>query len=225
MLRKDFQNTVPPIVVCFSGGLDSSALLQMCVDRHGNDKVTAISFDYGQRHVRELTAAMAIGSMLRVRHKIIRLPKDAFRGSSQTDFEIDVPHGHYADESMRVTVVPNRNSLMLNYAAAWAISTNAKTVAYAAHAGDHAVYPDCRPEFAEALSVLFERIHFDPIELFTPFITLSKRDIGEIIKNRPELIRLTYSCYEGKDVHCGLCGTCVERKEALEGFDPTTYAA
>jgi 7-cyano-7-deazaguanine synthase len=111
---------------------------------------------------------------------------------------------------------------MLNLAAAWALSIGANTVAYAAHAGDHAIYPDCRPEFVEALAVLFERISFEPLDLFTPFITVTKRDIAKWCP--VALIPLTYSCYEGKDVHCGKCGTCVERKEALAGFDPTVYA-
>jgi 7-cyano-7-deazaguanine synthase len=220
MLRKDFQNTKPPVVVCLSGGLDSSILLEMTVGRHP-DHTTAVSFDYGQRHSRELISAMAIAQYLGVRHKIIKIDPSIFRGSSQTDVNIAVPHGHYTDDIMRVTVVPNRNSLFLNYAAAWALSIGANTVAYAAHAGDHAIYPDCRPEFAEALAGLFEKISYEPLDLFTPFITVTKRDIARW--GTPSLTAMTYSCYEGREHHCGKCGTCVERKEALEGFDPTVY--
>jgi 7-cyano-7-deazaguanine synthase len=123
---------------------------------------------------------------------------------------------------MKVTVVPNRNSIFLNYAAAWAISTGGQTVAYAAHAGDHTIYPDCRPEFAEALAVLFERIHFTPLDLFTPFITVTKKDIASWAPSAA-FVKMTYSCYEGRNLHCGRCGTCTERKEALGANDPTEY--
>jgi 7-cyano-7-deazaguanine synthase len=222
MLRKDFQNTKPPIVVCLSGGLDSSILLAMTLGRHP-DHTTAVSFNYGQRHQRELVSAITIAQHFGVRHKIINIDPTIFRGSSQTDASIDVPHGHYTDDIMRVTVVPNRNSLFLNYAAAWAISIGANTVAYAAHAGDHAIYPDCRPAFVEAMAKLLDTVSYEPLDLFTPFVDLTKGQVAGF--GSPDLIRMTYSCYEGRENHCGLCGTCVERKEALEGFDPTVYEA
>jgi 7-cyano-7-deazaguanine synthase len=230
MLLKDFHQVKLPLVVSLSGGMDSSVLTAKCVDLFGKDDVSAVSFDYGQRHDRELTSAMAIASFLRIRHKVIDIR--SFRSvalhSSQTDRTIPVPHGHYEDASMKTTVVPNRNSIFLNYCAAWAISIDAKTVAYAAHAGDHAIYPDCRPEFAIQLAHLFETIHYDPIDLFIPYVYKTKRELAQDLNdvaNGGHLLRMTYSCYEGREKHCGKCGTCVERKEALEGFDPTEYEA
>ena len=148
--------------------------------------------------------------------------------SSQTNPEVVVPHGHYAAASMRTTVVPNRNMTMLAIAAAYALGVKATRIGIAAHAGDHTVYPDCRSEF---LSVFLEAVkagNWDAasLELATPFVTKTKADIVRIGHDLGAPLHLTYSCYEGREKHCGLCGTCTERKEAFVDacvVDPTEY--
>jgi len=227
MLMKEFHK-VPHtgIVVLLSGGLDSSTLVSTCVEAFGRQNVHPISFDYGQKHKRELTAAMAIASYYQLRnHKLIDMSFFAKLAptSSQTNPLIAVPEGHYADASMKLTVVPNRNSVMLNLAVAYAIGLDVQTVGYAAHAGDHAIYPDCRSEFVEAEAKVFELCDYKPVHLFTPFMGMSKRAIAMLARGNGTPIEFTYSCYVGEYNHCGKCGTCVERKEALEGFDPTRY--
>jgi 7-cyano-7-deazaguanine synthase len=138
-----------------------------------------------------------------------------------------VPEGHYAEESMRLTVVPNRNMLLLAACAAWAVSCRSDAVAYAAHAGDHAVYPDCRPEFVEAVRGVFRLCDYKPLTLYTPFVEWSKADVVREGQVTGAPLHLTYSCYEGGVRHCGKCGTCYERREAfaITGVpDPTEYA-
>lgn len=221
-------------VVLLSGGLDSTVLLADRID--SGREVLAVSFDYGQRHARELLAAERIASHYAVRHRV--LPVLALSralegaGSSQLS-QVPVPHGHYADESMRVTVVPNRNMVMLALATAYAIAQEASEVAYAAHAGDHAIYPDCRPQFATAMRQAIALCDYKeraPL-LVTPFISVSKADIVQ--RGAASLVpfELTWSCYDPQGLlpkHCGKCGTCVERREAfvLAGVtDPTEYAS
>jgi 7-cyano-7-deazaguanine synthase len=224
-------------VVLFSGGLDSTTLLYERMDsgRH----VLPISFDYGQRHGRELQHARAIHSTLTHERGLDNISplivsdlyalRHVGRGSSQLG-DLPVPHGHYAEESMKATVVPNRNMIMLALATAYAISNGAVEVAYAAHAGDHAIYPDCRPQFSEALRqaiALCDYASRAPL-LVTPFINHSKSDIVVKASAWSVPLHMTYSCYEGGERHCGLCGTCVERKEAFvlaAVEDPTDYVS
>jgi 7-cyano-7-deazaguanine synthase len=203
-------------VVLLSGGMDSATLLfhlQGC-----GHEVFPLAVNYGQRHVRELRAARAVaqaaGAVLR-EVDLSNLQR-VMGGSSQTEHGIAVPHGHYADDSMRATVVPNRNMVLLAIAGAYAVSLKAGQVGYAAHAGDHAVYPDCRPEFADAMEEALLICDYDPIYLRRPFIAMSKADI---VRHGLELgvpFELTYSCYEGGEGHCRKCGTCVERTEAFQ---------
>jgi 7-cyano-7-deazaguanine synthase len=215
-------------VAIFSGGLDSTVLLHEL--RAAGDEVLALSVDYGQRHRRELDHAKRIAEALGIRWQLADLSaiRPLLAGSSQTSDGVPVPHGHYAADNMKQTVVPNRNMIMLAVAAGWAISEQADRLAYGAHAGDHTIYPDCRPEFAEALAKAIGLADWHRVELITPFIALSKTDI---VRRGAELeveFAATWSCYEGGQVHCGLCGTCVERKEAFlqAGIaDPTRYAA
>lgn len=145
-------------VVLLSGGLDSSTLLYEAIA--GGHEVLALSLHYGQRHARELEAAAKVATLAGVEHKQVNLLPllDVFAGadSSQVGNYVPVPTGHYADESMKRTIVPNRNMILLSIAAAFAISNNAKLVGYAAHAGDHPIYPDCRPEFAESFNKTVE---------------------------------------------------------------------
>lgn len=216
-------------VVLISGGLDSTVLLaeRLAAGR----EVLPLSCHYGQRHSRELTAADAVLKHYGLARRTVALTALAqvAKGSSQLG-DMPVPHGHYADESMKVTVVPNRNMVMLSVAVAYAISEAAAEVAYAAHAGDHAIYPDCRPEFSQAMRRAISLCDYperSPL-LLTPFIDLTKAEIVLMGKMLNVPMGLTYSCYEGQREHCGRCGTCVERREAftLAGVpDPTVYTS
>jgi 7-cyano-7-deazaguanine synthase len=215
-------------VLIYSGGMDSTVLLYHLLD--AGQSVAALSVDYGQRHKREIEAAAAICGRLEVEHRIADLQGLAplMTGSSLTDPSVEVPHGHYEEETMKATVVPNRNMLLLATATAWALARKAETVAYAAHSGDHAIYPDCREEFAEAMDRAIQLADWHKVRLQRPFVELSKADI---VRRGAELgvpFAETWSCYEGGEVHCGRCGTCVERREAfhLAGVkDPTVYSA
>lgn len=217
---------VEKVVVIYSGGMDSTVLLYH-LRSQGYD-VRALSVDYGQRHRNELNSARSICRMTGIPHEVadLRGITHLLKGSSLTDLEVEVPEGHYAEESMKATVVPNRNMIMLSVAIGYAISLKAQFVAYGAHAGDHTIYPDCRPEFAAAINTAALLADWHQIELLHPFIRLTK---AEIAKRGAELkvpFELTWSCYKGDVRHCGLCGTCVERAEAftLAGLqDPTEY--
>jgi 7-cyano-7-deazaguanine synthase len=221
-------NTPHKKVVCLaSGGMDSSVLLHwLKANGYG---VHAISIDYGQRHSRELESAKVIAATLSIPHRTVDLRslQPLFSGSALTNSSIDVPHGHYAEESMKSTVVPNRNMIMLSVAAAWAMSLKAAHVAYAAHAGDHTIYPDCRPQFADALNTAIGLADWHTVTLLRPFIGMTKGEICAEGKRLGVNFADTWSCYEGGDQHCGKCGTCVERKEAFlaaGGGDPTQYS-
>ena len=215
-------------VVLLSGGLDSAVLLY-ALRAEGQD-VLSFAVDYGQRHVRELEAARAIADAAGVTLMVAHLPqlRTVFgSGNSQTG-EVAVPEGHYAAPTMAQTVVPNRNMVLLSLAAAYAIARGASAVAYAAHAGDHPIYPDCRPGFVEAMQSPLYLCHETPIKLLAPFLTMNK---AAIVRRGAALgvpFALTWSCYKGGDRHCGKCGTCVERREAFATAgvnDPTEYEA
>jgi 7-cyano-7-deazaguanine synthase len=218
-------------VAIVSGGLDSITLAEWL--KVQGAALTFVSFDYGQRHLTELRYARQTASRLRVALHVIELPAlgNLLDGSALTDRSVEVPDGRYTDESMRDTVVPNRNAIMLDVAVAVAISLGADAVAYGAHAGDHAIYPDCRPEFVEAYRrmVAIANEGFLPcrFQVLAPFIRASKADIVTLAHRLNVPLGATWSCYRGGDVHCGTCGTCTERREAfgVAGVpDPTTYA-
>lgn len=213
-------------VAIFSGGLDSTVLLHELL--HAGDEVLALSIDYGQRHRIELEYAQRTVQKLGIPWQRADLSAVAplLAGSSQTSSDIAVPHGHYAEETMKLTVVPNRNMVMLAVAGGWAISVKASRLAYGAHTGDHAIYPDCRPEFVDAMRHALSLADWHQLELYCPFIHLDK---AGIVARGAELgvdFASTYSCYEGGQIHCGACGTCVERREAFHKAgvpDPTEY--
>ncbi len=214
-------------VLIYSGGLDSTTLLYDL--RAQGHALYALGVDYGQRHARELESAERLAADVGVPYRTVdlRALTPFLAGSSQTDPAVAVPRGHYADPTMRATVVPNRNLLMLSVAAAWAISLGADAVAYAAHAGDHPVYPDCRPAFVEAARAVLGLVHYTPVALLAPYLALTKADVVRRGTTLGVPYADTWSCYEGGAVHCGACGTCVERREAfvLAGrSDPTVYA-
>lgn len=215
-------------VVLLSGGMDSTTLLYYL--RHEGMECYPFSVLYGQRHQCELDSAEEICHQLGLDLEIVdieHLRSLLFKGSSQTDDSVEVPEGHYAEESMKQTVVPNRNMILLALANAYAQSIGAGFVAYAAHAGDHAIYPDCRPEFAQAMGVAFVHSGWDPPVLNRPFITWTKAQIVKCGSALDVPFELTWSCYKGKAKHCGKCGTCVERIEAFElagVVDSTEYS-
>jgi len=215
------------IVIC-SGGLDSVSLAYKVAAE--NTLHSLLSFDYGQRHKKELDYAATCAAALGVPHQIIdiRTIGASLTGSALTD-DIDVPDGHYAEDSMKVTVVPNRNAIMLAIAFGVAAAQDADAVATAVHGGDHFIYPDCRPGFIDAFQIMQDQAldGYASVRLHTPFVNGSKADIvtSGAAHNTP--FADTWSCYKGGAIHCGRCGTCVERIEAfaLAGVDdPTEYA-
>ncbi|WP_170327619.1 7-cyano-7-deazaguanine synthase QueC [Ruegeria arenilitoris] len=214
------------IVIC-SGGLDSVSLAHLVARDH--QLTGLISFDYGQRHRKELDYAALCAQRLGVPHDIIDLRSvgAVLTGSALTD-DVDVPDGHYAEDSMKVTVVPNRNAIMLTVAFGAAAARGADAVATAVHGGDHFIYPDCRPSFTQAFETMQKHAldGYANVSLFTPFVHRSKADIVTEGARVDTPFAQTWSCYKGGEHHCGRCGTCVERREAfhLAGIaDPTTY--
>ena len=210
-------------VLIYSGGLDSSTLLYEFKDRIA----LAVSFDYGSKHnAREIACAVENCKRLGIKHLVIPL---GFIGqyfkSDLLKSGGDIPEGSYADENMKSTVVPFRNGIMLAVAAGLAESNGLDTVLLANHSGDHAIYPDCRPAFVEAMDQAVQAGTYEGIRVVSPYCLLTKRDIALRGREMGLDYSLTYSCYKGGEQHCGKCGTCVERKEALDGFDPTSYEA
>ena len=213
-------------VVLFSGGLDSTVLVQQLI--HDQASVRLLSINYGQRHKKELSHSSRIATSMNLPHRILDLPDlaELLSGSSFTDSSVELPEGHYAEESMKSTVVPNRNMILLAMAAGYALSIDFDTVAYAAHAGDHTIYPDCRPVFADAMQNALQLADWKDLRLHRPFVNLTKAELVRIGAKLGAPLHLTWSCYAGDESHCGKCGTCVERKEAFEVAkitDPTEY--
>lgn len=214
------------VLVILSGGLDSSVLVHHHLSL--GHQVMALSFNYGQRHRRELSSAAVLCHALKINHKVFEMPGlgTLLKGSSQTDPNVPVPKGHYTQEVMKVTVVPNRNMIMLAIAVGVGIAHQVDYVSFGAHAGDHAIYPDCRKEFADTLNEAVKICDWHHLELMRPFINLTKADIVTLGAQLKVDFARTWSCYEGKHLHCGQCGTCIERREAffLAGVtDPTEY--
>jgi len=210
-------------VVILSGGMDSVTVLYNAVNELG--EVEAISFDYGQNHKKELEFAKYHCARLNIPHKIVKLDFSCFESSLLSGAEA-IPEGHYEEENMKSTVVPFRNGIMLAYAVGYAENIGADFVLIGSHAGDHTIYPDCRKDFTAAMSKASALGTYNKIIILSPFIRSSKSDI---VKRGTELnipYAMTWSCYKGKDKHCGKCGTCIERKEAFEKAekeDPTEY--
>lgn len=220
------------VVAIVSGGLDSVTLAYHLVDQ-GYEPVL-ISYDYGQRHSKELDFAKLCAQRLNVKHHLVDLKvlTSLMSTSSLTSDAIEVPDGHYAEETMKVTVVPNRNAIMINVATALAVSESYSFVVTGVHGGDHFIYPDCRPEFIESQTETLKLANAGFIatefDVLAPFVNISKADIVTIGDAIGVPWLETWSCYKGGDIHCGSCGTCFERREAFElagVSDPTSYTS
>ena len=209
-------------VLVYSGGLDSTTLLY----EYKDSIALAVSIDYGSKHnKRELEFAALNCKRLGIRHLVI--PLEFMGRYFKSDLLIgggDIPEGSYADENMKSTVVPFRNGIMLSIAAGLAESYELDAIMLANHSGDHAIYPDCRPEFIEGMAAAVEAGTYNGVKVVSPYCNMTKRDIALRGRELGVDYSLTYSCYKGGEKHCGKCGTCVERREALEGFDPTEYS-
>lgn len=214
------------VVVMASGGIDSTTLVYQLKDQ-GYHRLHLLGFDYGQRHRKELVYAQIIAKRLDADFDIIDLTSmtHLLKGSALTDNSVEVPNGHYTDDSIKATVVPNRNAVMLTIAYSVAIAGGARGVAIGVHAGDHPVYADCRPEFISAFGHM-QQVVDNKVWLYAPFVLWTK---AEIVQKGTKLgvpYDMTWSCYKGGEVHCGVCGTCTERQEAFEVAgvkDPTEY--
>ena len=214
------------IVLVLSGGMDSAVLLYHLLD--AGHTLKTLSVNYGQRHVREIESAAALSERVGVEHRIadLRSINPLLGSNSLSSAEIEVPEGHYAEESMKQTVVPNRNMIMLSVAVGWALALQFDAVAYGAHSGDHAIYPDCREEFAQALDEAVGLCDWQGMQLMRPFVELDKGAIAQRGDALGVPFELTWTCYKGGAVHCGKCGACQERREAFAAHritDPVTF--
>jgi 7-cyano-7-deazaguanine synthase len=212
------------VVAVLSGGIDSAVVMWWALEQ-GCDTL-AVSVDYGQRNRRELGYASDLCAQVNVRHETVDLSslKKLLKGNALTD-DIDVPEGHYTSPNMKQAVVPNRNMVLLSVAICAAASEGASRVLYGAHKGS-TIYPDTRPEFVERISLAAEVCWFNPVFIEAPFIDKTKAEIVLLGTQIGVPWEHTWSCYNGEEIHCGLCGTCVERREAFqlaEVKDPTNY--
>ena len=211
-------------IIVLSGGHDSTTMLYEYIDRIR----MAVSFHYGSNHNdKELACAKLHCERLGIPHLIIPLSfmAEYFESSLLQGAEA-IPEGHYDDANMKSTVVPFRNGIMLAVAAGLAETHHLKYVMLANHSGDHAIYPDCRPAFVDAMSAAIEAGTYDGIRIFAPYTNITKADIARHGKELGINYAETWSCYKGGEHHCGKCGTCTERIEALREAgidDPTIY--
>jgi 7-cyano-7-deazaguanine synthase len=212
-------------VVIYSGGMDSFTILNKAV-KDGLD-VYALTFDYGQKHNKELKYAANVCTELNVHHRIIDITAiNQLLQSSSLTSGADIPEGHYEADNMKSTVVPNRNMILLSLAIGYAVDLKADKVFYGAHAGDHAIYPDCRPEFVQKMKDVAAISNYDPVDIVTPYLNNSKIEIlAEGLAMGLDYGK-SWTCYNGREKACGKCGSCVERLEAFKEnnmSDPLEY--
>jgi len=220
------------VIVLLSGGLDSSTVLGYAVKMHGKENVVALSFDYKQRHRKELESATALAKYYNVEHKIVNLDLRAIGGSALTD-DIDVPENKLEEigKGIPVTYVPARNTIFISYALALADVINAEKIFVGVNALDYSGYPDCRPEYIDVFNKLAKLaiksgVEGKNIEIVAPLINMTKKEIVELGMSLKVPYHLTWSCYEGKEKACGKCDSCLLR---LKGFmeagykDPVEY--
>lgn len=212
-------------ICVLSGGMDSTTVLYKALKDEKN--IVALSFNYGQRHNIELKKAEETCKKLLVPHKIVDIStiNDLMQGSALTS-NIKVPEGHYEYENMKMTVVPNRNMVFISLAVAYAVSLGASRVYIGVHAGDHTIYPDCRKEFIEAINKVTKIANYIPVKIVAPYLESNKIDIIREGKKLGVDYALTHTCYKGKKLACGKCGSCRERLEAFKANgikDPVKY--
>lgn len=218
-------------VAIVSGGMDSITMVYHLLDQKQTPHL--VSFDYGQRHKKELDFAQRCAERKGLHWSLVDLSSitDLIATSALTH-GADVPEGHYAEDNMALTVVPNRNMMMASIATAIAVSEGGWYIATGVHSGDHAQYPDCRPEFVDALQTcvhVANKGFIDPeFQVVAPFLYSTKAEIASEALFLGVPLNETWSCYKGGDKHCGRCGTCVERLEAIDsvhvpGWDTTEY--
>ena len=208
-------------LIVYSGGMDSTTLLY----QYKLDIKLAVSFDYGSKHnKKELEFAKYHCELLGIEHIII--PLRFINQYFKSDLLLtggEIPDGHYEDRVMTQTVVPFRNGIMLSIATGLAESHDLDTVLIANHRGDHAIYPDCRDTFIFPMREAMYFGTYNQVQLMAPYTAIDKGEIAKLGLTMDIDYSQTWSCYRGQDIHCGTCGTCIERREALKGFDPTRY--
>jgi len=213
-------------LLILSGGMDSVTMLH----EYKEQIALAVSFDYGSKHnEREISFARLHCQRLAIEHLVIPLSfMEQYFTSSLLKGGADIPEGHYADDNMKSTVVPFRNGIMLSIAAGLAESRHLRHVMMANHSGDHAIYPDCRLQFVDAMSAAISAGTYEHLTVLAPYTDISKTAIAQRGKALGIDYSETWSCYKGGERHCGKCGTCIERKEALRDagiIDTTDYEA
>ncbi|WP_281648326.1 7-cyano-7-deazaguanine synthase QueC [Parendozoicomonas sp. Alg238-R29] len=213
-------------VVIYSGGMDSFTVLHKA--RLQGYELYALSFNYGQRHSKELEYAARVCEELNIPHKVVDITaiNELVGGSALTSDDIAVPEGHYEEDNMKATVVPNRNMILLSLATGYALSLGAGKVFYGAHSGDHTIYPDCRPEFVDAVNEVTKICDWQPVTIEAPYLYSSKIEILTDGLAMGLDYGKTWTCYNGRDKACGKCGSCAERLEAFEhnkSVDPLEY--
>lgn len=213
------------VVIIYSGGMDSYTALHLAKSQ--GYEVHALSFNYGQRHSKELDFARNVCEKYAINHKIVDISSvnQLMTGSSLTS-DIDVPEGHYEEASMQQTVVPNRNMILLSMAVAFAVSIQAEAVYFGAHSGDHAIYPDCRTEFVDAMNAVCQLANYQAVDVRAPFLHMDKIEILALGIELGLDYGETWTCYNGREKACGKCGSCQERLEAFAKngkTDPLAY--
>lgn len=202
-------------LVVLSGGLDSVTALHWAKKNY--EEVRAIYFAYGSKHSsNEYACAMWQCDQLDVPLTRIELPLDKYFKSSLLQGQEEIPEGRYDEENMKSTVVPFRNGIMLSIAGGYAESIGFDCVVLGNHAGDHTIYPDCRDSFIKAFAEALKQGTWKGVELVSPFCNIRKEDIVKVGTELGVNYEYTYSCYKGHHKHCGVCGTCTERKEAFQ---------
>ena len=214
------------VCVLLSGGMDSVTVLYEAV--HTHKVVACLSFDYGSKHnAREIPCAKLHAERHGIVHHTVSLDfMDHLFKSDLLRSGGDIPEGHYEAANMKSTVVPNRNMILLSLAIGYAVDIGANKVFYGAHSGDHAIYPDCRPDFVHAMNKVAKLANYEPVDIVTPYLNSDKTEIlADGLKMGLDYGK-TWTCYNGRDKACGKCGSCFERLEAFAAnhtADPIAY--